>query len=83
MIKGRITVTFDDKEMVPKVEFEGDVDMLQMAALPFTISTAYSLHMDRLGDELRKKVTSRGIEVKSEEDKPETKEPASNEKKGN
>lgn len=73
MIQGRVTVTFDDKELTPKIVFEGDIDMMKMVALPYNISTEYSLYLNRLGDELRKKVHAKGIETK-EEPKANTKE---------
>ena len=65
MIKSKMTITFDDKELVPKILIEGELDMIQMAALPFHISLAFQQHLDEIGQMLKKKAQAKGIETET------------------
>jgi hypothetical protein len=70
IIKGKITITFKKDELVPEITFQGDVDMLAMVTLPYQLSGAYSQHLDKLGDELRHKLSQKGIKTDKDLEQP-------------
>lgn len=70
-IKGKIVIVFTE-ELVPTISFEGDIDMLSMVTLPYQLSGAFSQHMDKLGDELRRKLSQKGIKTDKDLEQPKS-----------
>lgn len=59
---GQIVITFSEN-VEPEFEFKGEIPMLSMYALPYQLSTAFMYYLDKQGDELRKKLESKGLEI--------------------